>query len=143
VRHTRAGYLIADGVPDMELQRYIGHTDIRTTKNIYGHLFPDSIRQAAATRRQRAGRRMRSPPRPRGCARVADRDIRMPDRSDQGGNVAESHPRSRSWATIAAFALIIAVEIGEGIDEGFDIWNWVLIALGAVFIAQAAYRLQT
>ena len=57
--------------------------------------------------------------------------------------MAESHSRSRSWGTIAAFALIIAVNIGEGIDEGFDIWNWVLIALGAVFIVQAAYRLQT
>jgi len=57
--------------------------------------------------------------------------------------VAKSHPRSRSWATIAAFALIIAVEIGEGIDQGFDIWNWVLIALGVVFIVQAVSRLQT
>ena len=56
--------------------------------------------------------------------------------------MAKSHPRSRSWATIAAFALIIAVEIGEGIDQGFDIWNWILIALGAVFIVQAAYRLR-
>ena len=57
--------------------------------------------------------------------------------------MAKSHPRSRSWATIAAFALIIAVEIGEGIDQGFDIWNWVLIALGVVFIVQAVSRLQT
>jgi hypothetical protein len=56
--------------------------------------------------------------------------------------VAESHPRSRSWGTIAAFALIIAVNIGEGIDEGFDFWNWLLIAIGAAFILQAVYRLQ-
>ena len=57
--------------------------------------------------------------------------------------MANSHPRSRSWATIAAFTLIIVVEIGEGIDQGFDIWNWVLIALGVVFIVQAVARLQT
>jgi hypothetical protein len=56
---------------------------------------------------------------------------------------AEAHPRSRSWATIAAFTLIIALEIGEGVDQGFDFWNWLLIALGAVFILQAGYRLRT
>ena len=53
------------------------------------------------------------------------------------------HSRVRSWGTIAAFTLIIAVNIGEGIDMGFDFWNWLLIALGAVFILQAAYRLRT
>jgi integrase len=47
-RHTCASYLIAAGVPDMELQRYIGHTDVRTTKNIYGHLFPGATKKAAA-----------------------------------------------------------------------------------------------
>jgi hypothetical protein len=57
--------------------------------------------------------------------------------------VAESHSRVRSWGTIAAFTLIIAVNIGEGVDMGFDFWNWLLIALGAVFILQAAYRLRT
>ena len=57
--------------------------------------------------------------------------------------MAESHSRVRSWGTIAAFTLIIAVNIGEGFDMGFDFWNWLLIALGAVFILQAAYRLRT
>ena len=64
------------------------------------------------------------------------------DWSDQGrerGRVASSRPK---LATIAAFTLIIAVNIGEGIDQGFDIWNWILIAIGAVFIVQAAYRLR-
>jgi hypothetical protein len=33
----------------MQLTRYIGHTDVRTTKNIYGKLFPgDGQRVAAA-----------------------------------------------------------------------------------------------
>ncbi len=57
--------------------------------------------------------------------------------------MADPHHRGRNWATIAAFTLIIAVNIGEGIDQGFDIWNWILIALGAVFIVQASYRLRT
>ena len=57
--------------------------------------------------------------------------------------MTQSHHRGRNWATIAAFTLIIAVNIGEGIDQGFDIWNWILIALGAVFIVQASYRLRT
>jgi hypothetical protein len=58
-------------------------------------------------------------------------------------STAESHSRVRSWGTIAAFALIIAVNIGEGIDMGFDFWNWLLIAFGAAAILQAVYRLRT
>jgi hypothetical protein len=70
-------------------------------------------------------------------------DIRPAEATKQEGVAAEPHPRIRSWATIAAFTLIVALEIGEGIDQGFDFWNWLLIALGAVFIVQAGYRLQT
>jgi integrase len=47
-RHTCASYLIAAGVNDMQLTRYIGHTDVRTTKNIYGHLFPDDAQRVRA-----------------------------------------------------------------------------------------------
>jgi hypothetical protein len=47
----------------------------------------------------------------------------------------------RSWATIAAFTLIIALTVAEGIDEGFSVWDWLVIALGAVFILQALFRL--
>lgn len=49
-RHTCASYLIAAGVGDMELQAVLGHTDVRTTKNVYGHLLPgtlDSVRERA------------------------------------------------------------------------------------------------
>jgi hypothetical protein len=55
--------------------------------------------------------------------------------------VAEPHSRVRSWGTIAAFTLIIALTIVEGIDEGFSLWDWLVIALGAVFIVQAFFRL--
>ena len=57
--------------------------------------------------------------------------------------MAESHHRGRSWATIAAFTLIIAGNIADGIDDGFSVWNWIVMALGVVFIVQAAYRLRT
>ena len=47
----------------------------------------------------------------------------------------------RNWATVAAFALIIALTIVEGIDEGFSVWDWLIMALGVVFIIQALVRL--
>jgi hypothetical protein len=56
--------------------------------------------------------------------------------------VAKSHSRVRSWATIAAFTLIIALTIAEGVDEGFSLWDWLVIALGAIFILQALFRLE-
>jgi len=41
-RHSAASYLIEAGLNDLELTATIGHSDPRTTKAIYGHLFPDS-----------------------------------------------------------------------------------------------------
>jgi integrase len=47
-RHCAASYLIEAGLNDLELTATIGHSDVRTTKNIYGHLFPDSGATIAA-----------------------------------------------------------------------------------------------
>ena len=47
----------------------------------------------------------------------------------------------RNWATVAAFTLIIALTIVEGLDEGFSVWDWIIMALGAIFIVQALVRL--
>lgn len=47
-RHTCASYLIEAGLNDLELTATIGHSDSRTTKRIYGHLFPDSGATIAA-----------------------------------------------------------------------------------------------
>ena len=55
--------------------------------------------------------------------------------------MAERRSRVRSWATIAAFTLIIALTVTEGIDEGFSVWDWLVIGLGAVFILQALFHL--
>ena len=55
--------------------------------------------------------------------------------------MAKSHSRVRNWATVAAFTLIIALTVAEGVDEGFSVWDWLVIAVGAVFIVQALFRL--
>jgi integrase len=47
-RHSAASYLIEAGLNDLELTAVVGHSDSRTTKNIYGHLFPDSAAAVAA-----------------------------------------------------------------------------------------------
>jgi integrase len=47
-RHSAASYLIEAGLNDLELTAMIGHSDPRTTKMIYGHLFPDSREKVAA-----------------------------------------------------------------------------------------------
>jgi hypothetical protein len=56
--------------------------------------------------------------------------------------VAESHSRFRSWATVAAFTLIVVLTVAEGVDEGFSVWDWLVIAVGVVFILQALFRLK-
>lgn len=47
-RHSAASYLIEAGLNDLELTAMVGHSDSRTTKNIYGHLFPDSREKVTA-----------------------------------------------------------------------------------------------
>jgi integrase len=47
-RHCAASYRIEAGLNDLELKATIGHSDSRTTKRIYGHLFPDSGATIAA-----------------------------------------------------------------------------------------------
>lgn len=55
--------------------------------------------------------------------------------------VADSDSRVRNWGTVGAFTLIIALTVVEGVDEGFSLWDWLVIAVGAVFIVQALFRL--
>jgi hypothetical protein len=55
--------------------------------------------------------------------------------------VARSESRVRNWGTIGAFALIIAITIGEGVDEGFSVWDWLVMGVSVVFILQAVSRL--
>lgn len=47
-RHAAASFLIAcPEVSDLDLARAIGHSDVRTTKSIYGHQLPDADRRVA------------------------------------------------------------------------------------------------
>ena len=55
--------------------------------------------------------------------------------------MARSQSRVRNWGTIGAFTLIGALTIGEGIDEGFSVWDWLVLAACVVFILQAVSRL--
>lgn len=50
--------------------------------------------------------------------------------------------RLRNWGAIAAFTLIIALTVAEGIDEGVSLWGGFIIAIGVLFILQAAFRLR-
>lgn len=46
-RHTAASLLIADGVPLRVVMELLGHSQISTTANIYGHVFDVALREAA------------------------------------------------------------------------------------------------
>ncbi|HET7722322.1 MAG TPA: tyrosine-type recombinase/integrase, partial [Acidimicrobiales bacterium] len=41
LRHTCVALLIAKGAQQYEVMEHLGHTNIQTTINTYGHLFPN------------------------------------------------------------------------------------------------------
>ncbi|CAN5506898.1 hypothetical protein BH20ACT21_BH20ACT21_03820 [soil metagenome] len=41
LRHTAVVFMIVDGADPLQVKRRMGHEDIRTTFDTYGHLFPD------------------------------------------------------------------------------------------------------
>jgi integrase len=45
LRHTCASLLIAQGADPVAIQKHLGHRDVSTTLNLYGHLFPDRMEQ--------------------------------------------------------------------------------------------------
>jgi integrase len=55
LRHTAASFMINDGAEPLQIKRRIGHEDVRTTFQCYGHLFPDREEElvAALDRRQK------------------------------------------------------------------------------------------
>ena len=46
-RHCAASYFIACKLNPKQISVYIGHTDVKTTYNIYGHLMPGDEEHAA------------------------------------------------------------------------------------------------
>jgi integrase len=47
-RHSAASYAREAGLDDVELAAFVGHSDSRTTKSIYVHLFDDSTEKVTA-----------------------------------------------------------------------------------------------
>ena len=48
LRHTSASLLIHAGEHPKVIQARLGHADIKTTMNIYGHLLPESDQRAGS-----------------------------------------------------------------------------------------------
>ena len=57
-------------------------------------------------------------------------------------SLREPQSRFRAHAFIAAFTLIIVLTIAEGIDDGFSVWDYLVMAVGVVFIIQSILRLK-
>jgi hypothetical protein len=57
--------------------------------------------------------------------------------------MAQPDHGGRNRAFIVAFTVIIVLNVGEGIDQGFDFWDWLVIGVSAVFIIQAVSRLRS
>jgi integrase len=47
LRHTCATFLIAEGIHPRVVMEILGHANIVTTMNIYGHVLPEIQREAA------------------------------------------------------------------------------------------------
>lgn len=44
-RHSYASMLISKGVDVYTVSKMLGHADIKTTINVYGHLYPDKRKE--------------------------------------------------------------------------------------------------
>jgi site-specific recombinase XerD len=49
LRHTFGSLLLDRGVPLEQVSEFIGHSSISITKDIYGHLLPETLRDVAET----------------------------------------------------------------------------------------------
>jgi hypothetical protein len=56
--------------------------------------------------------------------------------------MVDPHHRGRNRLFIVALTVIIVLQIGEGIDQGFDVWDWLVIGVSAAFIVQGVSRLR-
>jgi len=59
LRHTAAAFMIDDGGDPLHVMRRMGHSDIRTTYNLYGHKFPDREDEPVSRLNARFDRRAR------------------------------------------------------------------------------------
>ncbi|HYN36058.1 MAG TPA: site-specific integrase [Actinomycetota bacterium] len=85
LRHTAAALMIDEGADPLQVKRRMGHEDIRTTLNTYGHLFPDredDLVVALDARRNLARERHADSLRTEGPSRVVG--LHAPLAADQG-----------------------------------------------------------
>jgi hypothetical protein len=61
MRHTAATFMVDGGADPLQVMRRMGHSDIRTTYNLYGHLFPDREDELVAKLNSRHDRALRPP----------------------------------------------------------------------------------
>ncbi|WP_054010789.1 tyrosine-type recombinase/integrase [Arthrobacter sp. ERGS1:01] len=47
LRHTHVSWPIHEGVPLFTISRRLGHTSTSTTEQVYGHLMPQALQEAA------------------------------------------------------------------------------------------------
>lgn len=47
LRHTAAVYLVAGGTPMERVAQYLGHSNVQTTRTVYGRFAPDHLREEA------------------------------------------------------------------------------------------------
>jgi integrase len=78
LRHTAAAFMISDGADPLQIKRRMGHADIRTTYNLYGHLFPDREEALVAALDRR-----------RAAALARDVDQTWTSRGPEGGQVLD------------------------------------------------------
>jgi hypothetical protein len=88
--HGAAAFMINDGADPLQVKRRMGHEDIRTTFDTYGHLFPDREEQlvAALDRRKRRARAQHADSMMT-VARGDVADLEEKRRSDQGKELVD------------------------------------------------------
>ena len=49
--------------------------------------------------------------------------------------------RTKAWLFVLAFTVILILTIIEGVNDGFTVLNWLVIAVSVVFALQAVWTL--
>jgi hypothetical protein len=49
--------------------------------------------------------------------------------------------RTRAWLFLIAFSVIGTLTLIEGVNDGFTVLNWVVIAVSVVFALQAVWSI--
>ena len=82
-RHTAAAFMIDSGADPLQIKRRMGHENVNTTFDLYGHLFEDREEELVAGLDRRKTKATRSGPR---AERLSTSELkRAPDQGFLGG----------------------------------------------------------